>query len=129
MALAGKEDIRLALDLHAPWHRGHEHDHCYILRTAINDNRSRELFSRLLDAETHANTSSFPFWHDFVFNRYGVTSTPTFTRFWAKQPNVDLALCVETTYAGHYGYQTTQSSLVELGACISRVLRTMYGKV
>ena len=49
--------------------------------------------------------------------------------YFSHQPNVDLAFTIETTYAGHYGYQTTQSSLVELGACISRVLRTVFGTV
>ena len=126
MEMAKHEDIRLALDLHAPDHRGHEHDHCYFLRSTANANASRELFSRLLAAETHANENAFPFWHKFAFDRCG-TTIGTFTNYFSRQPGVELSLCIETTYAGHYGYQTSQRSLIELGACVSRALRLMYG--
>ena len=128
MKLAEQEDIRLALDLHAPWHRGHEHDHCYIIRTSSNESRQREIFSRMLDGETRSHSEAFPFWHNFVFNHYRA-GTSTFTSYFSRKPGVELALCIETTYAGHYGCQTTQSNLDELGACISRVLQTMYGEV
>lgn len=128
MELAKHEDIRWALDLHAPWHRGHEHDHCYILRTEGNASPLREIFSHMLEGETRAHAEAFPFWHNFVFNHYW-SNPGSFGYHFSHQPGVDLAMTIETTYAGHYGYQTTQSSLVELGACISRVLRSMYGKV
>jgi len=126
MKLGAKENIVMALDLHAPWHRGHEHDHCYLIKSAINDNKHREIFSRMLEGETRAHADAFPFWHNFAFHHYR-TNKGTFTYHFSNQPGVELALCIETTYAGHYGYQTTQSSLVELGACISRVVRTMLG--
>ena len=70
--LSKREKIMVALDLHAPWHRTHEHDHCYILRSPDNDNPQREIFSRLLEAETRADTRAFPFWHNFMFKHAGL---------------------------------------------------------
>jgi len=128
MELVKNEDIRWALDLHAPAHRGHEHDHCYILRTEENYTPLREIFSQMLEGETRAHADAFPFWHKFVFDNYW-PNPGSFVHYMHKQPGVELAFTIETTYAGHYGYQTTQSSLVELGACISRVTRTLFGKL
>ena len=126
MELARHEDVRLALDLHAPWHRGEEHDHSYIIRSAINNNAVRETFSHMLEGETRADRAAFPFWHHF--NLHGMPSVyGTFCNHFSRQAGVELSFCIETTYAGHYGCPVSQDNLTELGKCIGRVLRTMYG--
>ncbi len=126
--LSKREKIIVALDLHSPGHRTHEHDHCYILRSPLNCNPQREIFSRLLEAETRADTRAFPFWHNFMFK--SAKSIPgTFGYYFGSCTDVQLSMTIETTYAGHYGCAVSQENLLELGACISRVLRVMYSTV
>lgn len=127
MDFVREEKVCIALDLHSPWHRGREHDHCFVLRGEVNDKPGREVFCRMLANETRIHPESFPFWYDFVMRNYP-SSEQCFAGYFARQDNCELVMTIETTYAGHFGCRVTEENLLALGACIGRVIRTMYGR-
>ncbi len=124
MALIPGEQVRWHFDLHAPGIDGHEHDFAYMLCTPENNNPTRERFRKLLDEETYAHREAFPFVYDFAFGSY--ISNPGSCVSWvSRQPGVELAATIETTYAGNYEHRTSVDNLIALGRCAARALRTI----
>lgn len=126
MKMAPGEDIQYHLDLHAPAHRGFEHDYVYLLRTPENDNLLREQFSQLLEEETLTHRESFPFCHAFAFDRY-VANPGSCVYFFSHQPGMKLSATIESTYAGNYYRKVSMDNLVALGQCAARAMRKTMG--
>ena len=127
---AARYGCHYALDFHAPWHRGAENDHIFVVRKCVEKLDRFERFSALLEAEITPNAMQYQGKNDYPPNTgWNKPNGPSFACIMNERPENILAFALESTYFGTNDNISTPDKLIALGKCFARALKKYDGEV
>ena len=119
-----------ALDLHAPWHRGAQNDHVFVVRKCAEKLDRFERLSALLEAEVTPSSMQYQGENDHAPDTgWNKSNGPGFASAMNKRPENILAFALENTYFGTADNVSTPDRLIELGKCFIRAIKKYDNEV
>jgi len=123
---ADERGIYLAVDFHAPGHKGGRHDTIYIVQNNLEKNQEFQRFSSILQDRITPDSMQYSGQHDYPHNTGWNIPSANFGYTMNRRAGCKLAFTLENAYFGTAENKVSAERLIELGRCVARALKE-YG--
>ena len=120
--LARAVGVDYAFDFHSPYHKGEEHDLCFIVQKANVEELRR--FAAILESQITDEAFRYQAKNDLAPGvKWNNPASHTFANYMAKEVGAKIACTLETAYFGEPDNVASADKYLELGRCFAAALK------
>ena len=120
--LAREVGVDYAFDFHSPYHKGEEHDLCFIVQKANVEELRR--FAAILESQITDGAFRYQAKNDLAPGvKWNNPASHTFANYMAKEVGAKIACTLETAYFGESDNVASADKFIELGRCFAAALK------
>ena len=120
--LAKEVGVGYAFDFHSPYHKGEEHDFCFIVQKANVEELRR--FGAILESQITDDAFRYQAKNDLAPGvKWNNPASHTFANYMAKEVGAKIACTLETAYFGEPDNVASADKFIELGRCFAAALK------
>ncbi len=120
--LAKEVGVEFAFDFHSPYHKGDEHDLCFIVQKANVEELRR--FAAILESQITDSAFRYQAKNDLAPGvKWNNPNSHTFASYMVKEVGAKIACTLETAYFGEPDNVASADKFIELGRCFAAALK------
>ena len=120
--LAKDVGVDYAFDFHSPYHKGGEHDLCFIVQKANVEELRR--FAAILESQITDSAFRYQTKNDLAPGvKWNNPASHTFANYMAKEVGAKIACTLETAYFGEPDNVASADKYLELGRCFAAAIK------
>ncbi len=123
MQFEREHPVAYTFDFHSPWHQGEQNDHVFLSRSTEAMEANTNRFAEHFKAESAGLPVRYNKTHDVGPNEmWNNETSPNSKNYFAKRPNVDLTVTLETPYFGLADSRISIPAMLDLGHAFARAI-------